>query len=339
MANGNNVFAQPVPGQIPLQTGGSLPTQMALQGLPPQGGVPPTGLIGSEQAIRGGLQGALTSVGQGVGGAQREIDLATGRATQPLQGFQAGGAQAQQQQAALSGALGPEAQQQAIQAFQFSPGQQFLQSEAEQAQIRNAQALGGLGGNNLRRALGRDAAAFGSQALGQQFGQLGEVANRGFQAGGALSGIQERGGQNLSQLALQGGLIPAQLISGAAGDISQQRFGTGQQIAQAASGTTAGLANLQNQLGQGQANIFGQGTTNLGNLVSGAGQASSQLNQQLATLLANIGTGSASQAAAPTVLAGQFDAAGILGQNTAVQSAIQDLIQLVPSFGKTESVA
>jgi hypothetical protein len=244
--------------------------------------LPLTGLIGAEQSTRGGLNAALQALGSGIGMARNDIGLGMQGASDPLQGYQAGGTQAANMQAALSGAMGQPQQQQAYDNFQFSPGQQFLQGEAEKARVRNASVTGGLGGNNLQRALGRDAMAFGQQAIGDQFNQLGQVANRGFQAGGALSGIQERGGQNMANLALQGGTIPANLITGAAGDVAQQRFGTGQQLASAIGGTASSMANLQNQLGQGVSNITGQAGTNLANLTSGTGQASSQLQQQLA---------------------------------------------------------
>ena len=41
---------------------------------------PPTGLIGSEQAIQQGLSGQLGLLAQGIGSAQGEIDLATQQA-------------------------------------------------------------------------------------------------------------------------------------------------------------------------------------------------------------------------------------------------------------------
>lgn len=388
------------PPQIPQQqTLGAAPQPQILapQLPPPQqmnlGAAPPTGLIGSEQAIRGGLQGSLTALGQGIGGAQGEIDIAlaqgrqdltggqtqatgligqgieqatgsinqaTGQAIDPLTGFTQQGQQSSQLQAAQSGALGPEAQAQAFQNFQSSPGQQFLVDEAERAVTRNAAATGGLGGGNVLRELQRQAIGLAQQDFGNQFNRLGEVSNRGFQGAGLQSGIQERAGQNLANiqsqggqnlaniqtqggqnlatlgasagqnlanLGLQSGISGANLIGGAAQDVAQQRFGTGQQIAQAAGGTTASLANLQNQLGGQFAGVTGQGTANLANLVSGTGQAQSQLTQNLSTMLANIGTGAATGAAQSTNLAGQFDAAGILGQNTAVQNTIGQLLQ------------
>jgi len=297
------------------------------------GHIPPTGLIGSEQAIQQGLGSQLGLLAQGIGSAQGEIDVATGRALAPLSPFAQQGQQASQIQAVQSGALGPEAQQQAFQQFNNSPGQQFAIDQGRQNILRSAAATQGTGGGNVLRELNRQGIGQAQQFFQQGFNNLGQVANRGFNAAGAQSGIQERGGQNLSNLALQGGVLPAQAVGNAAGQLSQGRFITGQQLAQAAGGISAGQANLQNQLGQGLSNQFGQGSTNLANLVSGTGQQSAQLQQNLATILANIGTGSASQAAGFTSAAAQFDASGILGQNTAVQNTLSQLLQLIPQGG------
>lgn len=270
-------------------------------------GVPPTGLVGLEQAIGGGLQTALGTLGGGLGSAQAEIDI---------------GNVGLESQAALAGLRGPEAQASAFANFQQSPGQQFLTEQAERALTRNAAATGGLGGGNVLQELQRQAIGLAQQDFSNQF-----------QRGQQVLGSQQASARDLSGLAAQGGILGSQLISGAAGDIGAGRFTTGQQLAQAASGTTAGLANLQNQLGAGQANILGQGTTNLANLVSGTGTASSALQQQLAQILANIGTGTAASAATPISLAGQFDAAGILGQNAAVQGALGQLLETDFNFG------
>lgn len=288
-----------IPGHV------SIPGGFNQGGQPVLGGVPPTGLIGFEQALRGGLQGSLQTLGQGIGGAQREIDISS---------------RGQGIQSALAGLAGPQAQNQAFQNFQSSPGFRFALEEAERGTRRDAAAIGGLGGGNVRRELERVRTGLAAQDFGNQF-------QRGQQA----LGTQLSTGRDLANLSAQGGILGANLISGAAGDVGQARFGTGQQLAQAAGGTTSALATLQNQLGIGQANIFGQGTTNLANLVSGTGQASSQLQQQLAIILANIGTGTGSALAQPTQLGGQFDAAGILGQNTAVQNALSQLLQLQQS--------
>ena len=267
----------------------------------PETVVPPTGLLGLEQAVGGGLEAALGTLGGGLGAAQAEIDI---------------GNVGLENQAALAGLRGPEAQAQAFADFQASPGQEFLQEEAERALLRNQAAVGGLGGGNVLQELQRQAIGLAQQDFSNQF-----------QRGQQVLGSQQFSAQNLANLASTGGILGSQLITGAAGDIGGARFQTGQDIAAATGGTTAALADLQNQLGVGQANILGQGTTNLANLVSGTGTSSSALQQQLALILANIGTGTASTAAEPISLAGQFDAAGILGQNTAVQGALEQFIE------------
>ncbi len=74
--------------------------------------------------------------------------------------------QAETQAAALSGAQGPEAQQAAIDAMIQGPGQQYLGDQQEQALLRNASAIGGLGGGRVRSALQEQ--AFGRAATQQQ---------------------------------------------------------------------------------------------------------------------------------------------------------------------------
>lgn len=297
--------------------------------------IPPTGLIGSELAIQQGLAGQLDLLGQGIGSAQGEIDLATTGALGAINPFVSGGAEASQLQLAQSGALGPEAQQAAFSNFASSPGQQFAIEQGEQAVLRNAAATGGLAGGNVLRELNRQGIGQAQQNFQQQFNNLGSIAGRTQQAAGLQSGIIERGGVNLSNLALQGGILPAQAVGAAGNQLSQGRFITGQQIAQAAGGTAAGQANLQNQLGTGLASQFGQASTNLANLTSQTGAQSAQLQQSLATILANIGTGSASQSADFTNAAAQFDASGILGQNTVIQNTLSQLLQLIPQTSST----
>lgn len=53
----------------------------------------------------------------------------------------------------LVGLEGPEAQQRAFDKFIESPGQAFLRKRGERALVRNASAIGGLGGGNVRKAL------------------------------------------------------------------------------------------------------------------------------------------------------------------------------------------
>ena len=268
--------------------------------IPQAPNVPQTGVIGAENIIRQGTQEALGTLGAGIGQARQDI---------------AAGGQGIENQAALAGLRGPEAQAQAFQGFQASPGQQFLQQESERALTRNAAATGGLGGGNVLRELQRQAIGLAQQDFSNQF-------QRGQQA----LGSQQLQGSNLANLAAQGGQLGSNLIGQATGQLGGQRFDAGQLLAQAATGTAANLGNLQQQLGQQISGISGQGLTNLANLLSGTGTASASQLNQLATTLANLGVGGATGAAPFTSLAGQFDAAGTAAQGAAIQNAIQGLI-------------
>lgn len=317
--------------------------------------IPRTGLIGSEQALQQGLNSQLGLVGQGIGSAQGEIDRATAiargdinqgynNAQQNLSPYAAGGANAANMQAALMGVMGQEAQAQAFQNYAASPGQEYALEQGRKNLLAGASATGQLGGGNVLRELNRQGIGTAQQNFQQDFNNMGTVANRGLNVAGqqagmnvnrgqGLAGIQQNAGANLSNLALQGGVLPAQMVGNTANQLAQGRFGVGQQLAGAASNTTNNLANLQNQLGQGMSNQFGQGNTNIGNLVSQAGQGSSALSQQLSTILSNIATGSGSSQANNSLAAGQFDAAGIMGQNQAVQNTMSQLMQLIPRQG------
>ena len=273
--------------------------------------IPPTGLIGSEQALKQGLAGQMGAINQG-------YDQAAG----VMNPFLAGGGGAADLRAAYSGAMGAPAQAQAFQNFQSSPGQQFLLEQAEKASIRNAQATGGVGGGNVQQELQRQAMGFAQNDFQNQFNNLGQIQAGAQNAAGTQANIFGQQGQSL------GGAI------GAAGNnLAQGRFATGQQLAQAAGNTSANLSNLQNQLGGQLSNVYGQGSTNLANTVSNAGQGSANIQQQLATILANIGTGTGSQLANQANVAAQYDSAGILGQNQAVQNTMSQLMQLIPQGG------
>ena len=56
-------------------------------------------------------------------------------------------------EAAFSGALGPEAQAAAFANFRESAGQKYFRERQEQALLRNAAAIGGIGGGRVRTAL------------------------------------------------------------------------------------------------------------------------------------------------------------------------------------------
>lgn len=312
--------------------------------------VPDTGLIGSEQALQGGLQNALTTIGRGatiargdIAGTQRlvgqqigtgiaESGAAIGAGVGRLTPFSEPGAAAFNRQAALSGALGTEAQRTAFDEFTASPGQEFLQEQGQRALLRGSSAIGGLGGGNVRRELLRQGIGFAQQDFGNQFGRLNVLSQIGAGAAGQQAGLfgqqagtaaQLRAGQAgiTSGLGQAGaGIVERAAGSGAAAilgtgrDISAGRTRVGEGIATSIGTTGSALAELVSRGGAGVADILSRGTGNLANILSAAGREGAASREELATLLANIATGSASQRAALPGLPQFQRSPGILGQ-------------------------
>jgi len=178
------------------------------------------GAAGGFGTQAGDLLRSSQQLGQNVVG--QNIGLGVGG----LQGFADPGQQAFQSQAALSGALGPEAQQQAFAQFIESPEQQFITQQGEKGILRQAAALGGLGGGNIQK----DILSFGQgqarQAITDRFGRLGELSGLGLQAAGQQGQLRgQQAGLN-AQLIGQFGLAGAQNLQQQA----QNQLGVGRDI-------------------------------------------------------------------------------------------------------------
>jgi len=156
------------------------------------------------------------------------------------------GGQAFQSQAALSGALGQRAEQEAFARFQESPAQQFRTQQAEKSLLRNQALTGNLGGARTLQALQEQAIGFAGQDIGQRFNQLGQVSSTGL-------GFAQRLGE------LRTGLGGQQLS--ASGDISraiiEQGRVQGQGEREAAQAAAAGTGNLVDLGSQGIGALIG----------------------------------------------------------------------------------
>ena len=265
-----------------------------------------------------------SALGTGLGA----IEQAQLEGTAPLSPFIAPGQQSAQLQAALSGALGFEAQQQAIANFQSSPGQQFLQEQAELALLRNAAATGGLGGGQVLSELQRQAIGLAQQDFQNQFARLGDVTGTGLSAAGQLSNLIQ------SLAGLETGLV-SQIGTQQAG-LTQTGAGIISDIGQA----IAGLATPQAQLGLQTAQA-------VGDLTATEAQLGSQLASQLAGLQFDVGT---EQAQLDQVAAGLLQQQGITGaqltaqlagiQSAQAQSAAQQATQRqIAASGLNQTIA
>ena len=205
--------------------------QQALTSAGAQIGPTTFGLQPAEQAL---LEGAQLGLNQ-VGTTQQQVSDLFGTGTQGLQPFVEPGQLASQQQAALSGVLGPEAQAQAFADFSASPGQAFLQEQGERGITRNAAAIGGLSGGNVQQELIRFGQGLAAQDFGNQFARLGEVAQTGFGAATNIAGLQGEQAGLQGQLGAFGASIPI----GASQLVAANRFQAGRDIAQQIGGTSA----------------------------------------------------------------------------------------------------
>lgn len=106
-----------------------------------------------------------------------------------LSPFAAAGAPALEQQQALLGLRGPEAERAAIDRIQGGETFKALASQGEEALLQRASATGGLRGGNVQGALAQFRPQLLSSLIDQQYGRL-----------GGLTALGERSTQNLAQL-------------------------------------------------------------------------------------------------------------------------------------------
>lgn len=218
------------------------------------------------QALRASLAPTLAALGSGEAAARSELIGAQDRqigaiaqgaagAGQMLQPIADTGMGAYQSQAALSGALGPEAQRLAMSSFQESPEQQYLREQGEQAIMRQASATGGVGGSRVLEALQRQGIGLAAQDFQNRFNRLGMVSQPGLSAVGSIADIGLASARDQANVIGQTGANLANLAQSiaAARASTQQAQGTG--LANIAVGQAAQQANAA--LGAGQARAAG----------------------------------------------------------------------------------
>jgi len=242
----------------------------------------PTGLRGSEMALKGGAAGAIqmldqinqTGRGDLVGRYNAGLTAAQEAATQAqgyISPYQQAGSNALQQQLALSGALGQDAFNAA---YQESPQMAFLREQGMRANLAGAGATGGLGGGNVQKELQRFGQGLASQGLQQQIGNLGQIATQGYNAGRDLSNISTGlGGQQLStqlglgnqltQLGLSTGLPAASNLSSLGNNLAAGRTRAGEQLANQYGAASNYLANTYSQQGSNIAGLIGSQANNI----------------------------------------------------------------------------
>ncbi len=275
-----------------------------------------------------GMMGGSSNPNAGQINVNRDLAMKVGNTgIGAVQGFVQPGIQAQQLQAALSGTLGQQAQQQAYNNFTASPGQQWLQEQAERGTTRNAAAIGGLGGGNVRAELQRQAMGLAQQDMQNQFNNAGAVADRGMQGASLANNLYNMQGQAATSAGAQhAGVESSNIGASASGRAAQiaadaglkrdaglYAFTAGQNIGDNRAATTSALAQLANMQGSGLSDLQGGYTGNIANLLTGAGGAQASSNANLSNLLANLASGNQSNYVNASQLPAVGQTAGNLG--------------------------
>lgn len=166
--------------------------------------------VGGATLVSGYMQGeaakdaAATQAGASQAGIEeqrRQFDVVQ----KLLEPYVTGGTKAFEQQQALVGVQGPEAQRAAISALEQGPAYQALVQQGENALLQKASATGGLRGGNIQAALAQFRPQILSQLIEQQYGQLGGLSKFGqASAAGVGAAAQETGGNIAQLLAAQG---------------------------------------------------------------------------------------------------------------------------------------
>lgn len=149
----------------------------------------------------GGAWDDLTGV-TAVEQATKAQKQAASQSAQQLSPYAQAGLGSLQQQQALSGALGPEAQAQAYAALQDSPAFQAMLAQGENSILQNASATGGLRGGNTQGALAQFAPQMLGQFAQQQYNNLGGITSLGQNAAAGVGNYGMQAGQAAAEGAL-----------------------------------------------------------------------------------------------------------------------------------------
>jgi hypothetical protein len=167
---------------------------------------------------------------------------------QNLNLYQTAGSQALQEQSALAGLQGPEAQRAAIANLEANPEFQAIARQGEEAILANAAATGNLRGGNVQAALAQFRPELLQAYIDQQYSRLGGLSTQGL---GVSKDLLARG-------------------FGAIGDVANLRRGTGTTAANLALGRGQDLSETLSGLGGLQASREAAQTTLPSSILKGA---------------------------------------------------------------------
>lgn len=269
-----------------------------------------SGLGNSDAALLQGLGGANTAIGMGAGQGRSDLLGMANYGFGALAPYQQAGSAANDQMAALTGLKGNDYQQGAIEAVMASPEFDFYRDQGEQGVLRNSAALGGLRGGNVQKDLVRFNQDLASTQFGNYYDRLKGMSDKGLSAAGTTASLAGNSGNALANLGmgagsamgsaylgtgdarsrnmLTGGFASADVISGVAGNQSNNALGVGGQVAGNQYGTGNTLAGYgfggASQLAGQYPGLASAAANSYNNLATLTGQLGNNYAQQLANL-------------------------------------------------------
>lgn len=230
-----------------------------------------TGYQSARDAITGAYGNARGDVTSNYGDAFSQLASGFQGAESSLSPYAQQGEAAGNLQAALSGALGADAQKQAYAQFNDSPGQSWLRDRQEQAILRNAAALGGGLGNQsgVMQRLQENAAGLAQQDFSNAFSRLAGITDRGYNAARSISGLRASLGTAKSGLSQNLASMLSNMTLGQGQDISNLYTGESGAKANAYLGTGSEQAQLAQNLGTAKAGGYAYQAQNASPLAQG----------------------------------------------------------------------
>ncbi len=183
---------------------------------------PVTGLVvGGTTLLSGVMQADAASEAASIQGDASAAGIAEQRAARLameklLSPYVSAGTTALGQQQALLGLSGADAQRNAYSAIENSAGFQAQVQQGENAMLQNASATGGLRGGNIQGALAQYRPAMLTNAINQQYANLGGLTQMGQNSAAGVGSSGMTSANNVASLLAQQGAASAGGVLGQA---------------------------------------------------------------------------------------------------------------------------
>jgi hypothetical protein len=183
---------------------------------------PVTGLVvGGTSLLAGSMQADAASEAASIQGDASAAGIAEQRAARLameklLSPYVSAGTTALGQQQALLGLSGADAQRNAYSAIENSAGFQAQVQQGENAMLQNASATGGLRGGNIQGALAQYRPAMLTNAINQQYANLGGLTQMGQNSAAGVGSSGMTSANNVASLLAQQGAASAGGVLGQA---------------------------------------------------------------------------------------------------------------------------